>query len=130
METNTYGVGSGTTTPTTQSQPRSVVGVNLNQLLDMSSGKVDRATLTTDAERKMYDEVAPKYDSVQVRATIEEMALYRSLEPHLVDIHKVIPEPVPVLSHFLRKVSAIHRFSTIPRNTIFHARADYTQHRR
>ena len=113
METNTYGVGSAMSTPTTQPQPRSVVGVNLSQLLDMSSGKVDRSTLKTDAERKMYDEVAPKYNSVQVRATIEEMALYRSLEPHLVDIHKVIPEPVPVLQRYGSVIASEGNISAI-----------------
>lgn len=113
MQTNTYGVGSGTATPTTQPQPRSVVGVNLNQLLDMSSGNVDRSTLKTDAERRLYDEVAPKYNSVQVRATIEEMALYRSLEPHLVDIHKVIPEPVPVLQRYGSVIASEGNISAI-----------------
>ena len=113
METNTYGVGSATSAPSPQPRPQSVVGFSLNQLLDMSSGKVNRATLATEAERKMYDEVAPKYDAAKVSVTIEEMALFRSLEPHLVDIHRVIPEPVPVISRYGSVIASEGNISAI-----------------
>lgn len=100
MNTNTNSVGSATAVPTTKQYATSRVGCNLNQLLDFASGNVDRSTLQTDEERKLYDELAPKYDPVQITVTIEEQVLYRGLEPHLVDIHRRIPDPIPVISRY------------------------------
>ena len=100
MYTNTNSVGSAPSVPTTKQYATSRVGCNLNQLLDFASGKVDRATLQTDEERELYDDLAPKYDPVQISVTIEEQVLFRSLEPHLVDIHRKIPDPIPVISRY------------------------------
>ena len=100
MNTNTNSVGSATAVPTTKQYATSRVGCNLNQLLDFASGKVDRSALQSDEERKLYDELAPKYDPVQVTVTIEEQVLYRSIEPHLVDIYRKIPDPIPVISRY------------------------------
>ena len=100
MNTNTNSVGSAPIVPTTKQYATSRVGCNLNQLLDFASGNIDRSTLQTDEERKLYDDLAPKYDPVQISVTIEEQVLFRSLEPHLVDIHRKIPDPIPVISRY------------------------------
>ena len=100
MSTNTNSVGSATTMPTAKQYATSKLGCNLNQLLDFASGNVDRAALQNDEERRLYDELAPKYDPVQVSVTIEEQVLFRELEPHLVDIHRKIPDPIPVISRY------------------------------
>ena len=104
MNTNINSVGSATAMPlpgaTTTQYTTSRVGVNLGQLLNMAKGNIDRSSLTTDEERRTYDELAPKYDPVQVRVTIEEQVLFRSLEPHLIDIHSKVPDPIPVLSRY------------------------------
>ena len=100
MSTNTNSVGSATTMPTAKQYATSKFGCNLNQLLDFASGNIDRAALQNDEERRLYDELAPKYDPVQVSVTIEEQVLFRELEPHLVDIHRKIPDPIPVISRY------------------------------
>ena len=100
MSTNTIGIGSGSAVSATPNYLQSKVGVNLHQLLDIACGKVDRSELASDDERALHDQLAPKYDPARVSVTIEEMALYRSLEPHLVDLHNAIPEPIPVLSRY------------------------------
>ena len=104
MKTNISNVGSAAAMPlssqTATQYAASKIGINLGQLLNMTEGKVERSSLTTDEERRAYDELAPKYDPVQVRVTIEEQVLFRSLEPHLIDIHCKIPDPIPVLSRY------------------------------
>lgn len=100
MNTNTIGIGGGSAVSATPNYRPSKVGVNLHQLLDITCGKVDRSELASDDERALHDQLAPKYDPAQVSVTIEEMALYRSLEPHLVDLHNAIPEPIPVISRY------------------------------
>ena len=100
MNTNISSVGSANTTPISRTHTTSQVGVNLHQLLDMATGKSDRSVLKTDEERRLYDELAPKYDPVQVRVSIEEQVLFRELEPHLVDLHLKIPDPIPVVSRY------------------------------
>ena len=100
MNTNTIGIGGGSAVSATPNYRPSKVGVNLHQLLDIACGNVDRSELASDEERALHDQLAPKYDPAQVSVTIEEMALYRSLEPHLVDLHNAIPEPIPVLSRY------------------------------
>ena len=100
MNTNTSGVGGAGAMPSNKQYATSKVGVNLNQLLDMSMGKVDISSLKTDAERHLHKELAPKYDADRVRVTIEEQVLYRSLEPHLVDLQLDIPDPIPVISRY------------------------------
>ena len=100
MNTNTIGIGGGSAVSATPNYRPSKVGVNLHQLLDITCGKVDRSELASDDERLLHDQLAPKYDPAQVSVTIEEMTLYRSLEPHLVDLRNAIPEPIPVLSRY------------------------------
>ena len=97
MNTNTSSVGGAGAMPSNKQYATSKVGVNLNQLLDMSMGKVDISSLKTDAERHLHKELAPRYDAGRVRVTIEEQVLYRSLEPHLVDLQLDIPDPIPVI---------------------------------
>ena len=98
MNTNTSSVGSATAMPTTKQYTTSKVGVNLNQLLDFATGKVNKSSLQTDEDRALYDELAPKYDAKQVCVTIEEQALFRTLEPHLVELWHKIPDPIPIIS--------------------------------
>ena len=100
MNTNTSSVGGAGAMPSNKQYATSKVGVNLNQLLDMSMGKVDISSLKTDAERQLHKELAPRYDADRVRVTIEEQVLYRSLEPHLVDLQLDIPDPIPVISRY------------------------------
>lgn len=100
MNTNTNSVGSASAMPATKHGNASKIGINLHQLLDIACGNIDKSEIKTDAECKLYNELAPKYDPIQARVTIEEQVLYRSLEPHLVDIHRAIPEPIPVLSRY------------------------------
>ena len=100
MNTNINNVGSGNAMSASPAYATSKVGVNLHQLLDMSAGKSDKSSLKTDEERRLYDAVAPKYDPVQVRVSIEEQVLFRELEPHLVDLHLKIPDPIPVVSRY------------------------------
>ena len=100
MYTNTNGVGSATTMPTSQAKSNPSVGINLHQLLDITCGNIDKSELTSDDERKLHDQLAPKYDTAQMSVSIEEMALFRALEPHLIDLHNAIPEPIPVVSRY------------------------------
>jgi hypothetical protein len=44
---------------------------------------------------------------------IEEMALFRSIEPHLVDVNRVIPEPVPVLQRYGSVIASEGNISAI-----------------
>ena len=98
MNTNTSSVGSVAAMPTTKQYATSKVGVNLNQLLDFATGKVDKSSLQTDDDRALYNELAPKYDAKQVCVTIEEQVLFRTLEPHLVELWHKIPDPIPIIS--------------------------------
>ena len=100
MNTNTNSIGGAGAMPSTKQYATSKVGVNLNQLLDMAMGDYDISSAKTEAERKLYEELKPKYDAVQVSASIEEQVLYRSLEPHLIDLHHRIPDPIPVISRY------------------------------
>ena len=100
MNTNTSSVGGAAATPSTKQYATSKVGVNLNQLLDMTKGDYDISLIKTEEERQLYNELAPKYDPVRVSVTIEEQVLYRSLEPHLIDLHLNIPDPIPVISRY------------------------------
>lgn len=100
MNTNISSVGAANAVPTHPGQTSLKSGINLHQLLDMTMGNCDQSSLKTDEERQFYDELAPKYDPVQVRVSIEEQVLYRSLEPHLIDLHLNIPDPIPVVSRY------------------------------
>ena len=98
MNTNTSSVGSATAMPTSKQYATSKVGVNLNQLLDFAMGKADTSSLKTDEDRALYNELAPKYDAKQVTVTIEEQVLFRTLEPHLIELRHKIPDPIPIIS--------------------------------
>lgn len=100
MHTNTNGVGSATAMPTSQAKSNPSVGINLHQLLDITCGNIDKSEMTSDDERKLHDQLAPKYDTAQMSVSIEEMALFRALEPHLIDLRNAIPEPIPVVSRY------------------------------
>ena len=113
MNTSTNSVGSTTAMPAHQPKPNPSVGVNLHQLLDIAVGKVDKSELTNDTDRKLYDDLAPKYNPAKVKVTIEEQVLYRSLEPHLVDIHCAIPEPIPILSRYGSTIASEGNISAV-----------------
>lgn len=100
METNTNSVGDARAMPITQHNKESKIGINLHQLLDITCGNIDKSEMKTDNEQELYDQLAPKYNSAEIRVTLEEQVLYRSLKPHLVDIHRAIPEPIPILSRY------------------------------
>lgn len=113
MNTNTNSVGSAPAMPTAQHNRESKVGINLHQLLDITCGNTDKSEMKTDAERELYDQLAPRYNPVQMRVTIEEQALYRSLEPHLVDINRAIPEPIPLLSRYGSTIASEGNISAV-----------------
>ena len=94
------GVGTANTIQSTHSTATSRIGCNLNQILNIAQGDVDRESLQTEEQRELYDVMTPKYDLTKVRVTIEEMALYDNLRPHLVDATLLIPEPIPVISRY------------------------------
>ena len=100
MYTNTNSVGSATAMPTSRAKSNPSVGINLHQLLDIACGNIDKSELTSDDERELHDQLAPKYDTAQMSVSIEEMALFRALEPHLIDLRNAIPEPIPVVSRY------------------------------
>ena len=100
MFTNTSSVGSASSAPTTNPSTTPKAGVSINKLLDFTMGKVDKESLTSAEERRLHDELAPKYDPAQVRVTIEEQVLFNALKPHLVDMHSKVPDPIPILSRY------------------------------
>ena len=100
MNTNISSVGSANAVSVAMPTADLDIGVNLGKLLNMSSGNVDRSSLTTERERELYDQLAPKYDPAKMRVSIEEQVLYRALEPHLIDLHLKIPDPIPVISRY------------------------------
>lgn len=92
--------GSADAVSASQPYAHSKVGVNLHQLLDMATGKVDKSALQSDAERALHEQLAPKYDAKTVQVSIEEQVLYNSLKPHLLDIYSKIAEPIPLISRY------------------------------
>lgn len=105
--------GSADAVSASQHYTPSKVGVNLHQLLDMTTGKVDKSALQSDEERAMHEQLAPKYDAKTVQVSIEEQVLYNTLKPHLLDIYSNIPEPVPIISRYGSTIASEGNISAV-----------------
>ena len=77
-----------------------LLGASLADMLKMTAGEAPTSAPQTEAAKRLYEELKPKYKSDEMREKIEQNCRYNAIKPHLIDASTPIPEPVPVLSRY------------------------------
>ena len=77
-----------------------LLGASLADMLKMTAGEAPTSAPQTEAAKRLYEELKPKYKSDEMREKIEQNCRYNAIKPHLIDASTPIPEPVSVLSRY------------------------------
>ena len=113
MDNTTNGVVGASTPPAPQKERKKcVIGPSFTQILNVRNGKADISTLTPE-EREWYEDIRPKYDPKEISERFERDALYRQVQPHLIDVEAEIPDPVPILSRYGTTIASEGNISAV-----------------
>ena len=92
LTTNELGGESKSRTP--------LLGASLSELINYTKGNKFNNSTSSSVNEELYEELCPKYDSLEVAEKIRYNALLNTIKPHLIDLSMKIPEPIPVLSRY------------------------------
>ena len=77
-----------------------LLGASLADLLKTTVGEQPSQAPQTEEQKRLFEELKPKYDSNDMREKIEQNCRFNAIKPHLIDATTAISDPVPVLSRY------------------------------
>ena len=90
-----------------------VLGASLKEMLAFASGNAPVDSSPQSPKSELYEELKPKYNSDDMRESIEQNCRYNTIKPHLIDASADIPEPVPIISHYGSVIASEGNISAI-----------------